>query len=119
MTEQEALKILKNLVIEGGDKARAVIAVSMAIKALEQPKADWIPCEERLPIGDEYRKLIDGLWYYQHMLVTTNDVDIPMQVGWYCQEDECWYDQDGFVFYPIAWQPLPEPYKEGDTNENT
>lgn len=89
------------------------------LKRYEQPQADkWIPCEERLPIGEEYRKRIDGIWYYKFMLTATNDSDIPIQVGWYSQEDECWYDQDGFVFRPVAWQPLPTPYKkEGAEDE--
>lgn len=36
MTENKALKILNNLVIEGGDKSRAKIAIDIAIKALEK-----------------------------------------------------------------------------------
>ena len=36
MTENKAIQILKNLVIEGGDKSRAKVAVDMAIQALEE-----------------------------------------------------------------------------------
>ena len=141
MTVQEAKKHLENMFPKNQDERRFFeecidIAIE-SMKEIEQYRAlgtveelkearekqietdtnvgsKWIPCEERLPSGEEYRKRIDGIWYYQHILTATNDSDIPMQVGWYNQEDECWYDQDGFVFYPIAWQPLPQPFmKEG------
>jgi hypothetical protein len=82
-----------------------------------QPKTDWIPCEERLPIGEEYRKKFDDEWYYKKVLATTNEGN--MYVGFYYPEDECWYDNAGFVFFPIAWQPLPQPYKkEGAENDS-
>lgn len=74
-----------------------------------QPKTDWIPCEERLPIGEEYRKKFDDEWYYKKVLATTSEGN--MYVGFYYPEDECWYDNAGFVFFPIAWQPLPPAYK--------
>lgn len=67
---------------------------------LNQPKSDnWIPCSERLPeesldsvIGwDEHRKRCCFVQYYGGKWVLGNDID-SVKI--------------------IAWQPLPEPYKE-------
>ena len=79
-----------------------------AIKSLPSAQ-QWIPCSERLP---EY----DGEMY----LVTD-----------YCEQinrrrihiSYCYVNREGFwsdvpVGYKvIAWMPLPEPYKDGDTDE--
>lgn len=65
------------------------------------PKPRWIPVSERLPektglylvsIGD---------------LVTTGSFD-----------GHNFRTQTMVRFVPDAWMPLPEPYKEGETNEN-
>lgn len=73
-----------------------------------QPKVgEWIPCSERLPIGEEYKKKIEDEWFYKKVLTTEEG---KMYSGWYDQEDECWYDVQGFMMYPVAWQPLPNPY---------
>ena len=84
----------------------------------EQPTVSvndgWIPCEERLPIGADYKKRIDGLNYYKYVLVSTNESNTPIFVAWYNQEDETWYDIAGFVCHIIAWRELPQPYVKGE-----
>lgn len=70
----------------------------------EQPPAQqWIPCSERLP---EKRKTV---------LIQT-DCCNWMAVG-FMNENSEWFAEDGdgyctdIVANPIAWMPLPEPYK--------
>lgn len=63
-------------------------------KALSENKGEWIPVTERLPeIG-------------QRVIATIETLD-GLQVR------ETIYDKYGFLCgNGIAWQPLPEPYKE-------
>lgn len=70
----------------------------------------WIPVEERLP-EDNHKGI------YDMQLVTLEDGEVCMGVynnrekEWWTrkQEGERWYTNKHNV---IAWQPLPEPYKE-------
>ena len=61
----------------------------------------WVPCSERLPEkkGD--------------YLVTCNDGKV--RVWWFVVADDfkCWLEGVGNL-KPIAWMPLPEPYKEDE-----
>ena len=70
----------------------------------EQPQAnEWIPCSERLP---EKPKFCD-----KGYLVQEKHVREPFSAYW---DGSKWFDIDGEVIDEIlAWQPLPEPYKEG------
>lgn len=73
-----------------------------------QPKADWIPCEERLPSE-----------YGQYLYTDKND---EVHEGCYCPQyhgmisgwSTC--EATGFThlsdYEVIAWQPLPAPYKK-------
>ena len=72
----------------------------------------WIPVEERLPkvAGDidddncpEFNVTIDGAGK-----ATTLK----------CSSDGTFFDDNGYVYPVIAWQPLPEPYRpERSDNE--
>ena len=84
-----------------------------AIEALQEPQvSDWIPVSERLPdkTDDEY---------YPISLVTLDNGDVCL--GVYRYDDEEWWTRmsEGEYKYTnthkvIAWQPLPEPYKESE-----
>ena len=104
MTNKEAIELLKPLTEYKVNKdgigtfpivytPSQVEALDLAIKALERPQGEWIPISERLPDVS------------QRYLVYTSYGEVMT---------------DFFVEYKflqgdviIAWQPLPEPYKEG------
>lgn len=67
------------------------------IEELQQPKTDWIPCEERLPENDE------------DVLVQMEDDSIMVDFRTASSSGWFWADNDDL---PIAWQPLPKPYKK-------
>lgn len=70
---------------------------------------EWTPCSERLPedveIGEEYPTVI----------FCTKDA---VYVGFYeyYRGGRWWAAEEYTVDNVIAWMPLPEPYKGGDTN---
>lgn len=71
---------------------------------------EWVLCSDKLPIGEEYKKIIEDEIYYKYVL-TYVDEQIPYYIAWYDQEYGTWYDTMGFPFDPIAWQQLPEAYQ--------
>ena len=133
MTKKEAISILYKLkptIRRGDDKMTTHIletmALDLAIKALEQePKTGrWIPCSERLPeerdwylaVFEEVDTGFIGLPYIadylmgKHTIYTTED-------GWIIHN--CTDREDASSEYYkklrcVAWQPLPEPFKERD-----
>lgn len=157
MTIQEAIKDIKSIKpIVGGksleiaiesmeelEQYRALGTVEELKELKQQPKTDWIPCEERLPDAEEEvyilakRKYRDGDFKY----ITTTAM---YEDGTIRENDSCWYwediegewdeEEDCYIipkgwweckhYNPdncynnavddevIAWQPLPQPYKE-------
>ena len=88
---------------DGGCNTNRATMICKAIKKIPsvQPQQGWIPCSERLPeVGDE-------------VLVTCADeVGIawlePYCIRWLSNDfGDAWIDK----YKPIAWQPLPQPYK--------
>lgn len=61
---------------------------------------EWIPCSERLPEADG-NYLISGVWGSGKEVVS--DCDFSVNDG---------YFRTVWNFDVLAWQPLPEPYKE-------
>lgn len=81
----------------------AVDKCQMAIKDLPSAQR-WIPCSERLP---ENRLYVLVTYKYEYGLIDHG-------ITWYGQAEEKW-DTSREV---IAWMPLPEPYREGEQDEN-
>lgn len=95
MTREEAIKVLEMVECHGSLTQKAK---EMAISALSENKGEWIPVSERLPeIGDTVLCSVKTLECTNHHIIISK----------YCAE-EFW--KDGTI---RAWQPLPEPYKEG------
>lgn len=79
---------------------------------VERPQ-DWIPVSERLPKIDE-----ENCWKASDVVLVclANGV---MHMGFYCEDKKWRFCESGeakepFAFDVIAWQPLPEPYKEAE-----
>ena len=121
MNNQEAIKTMHNLNMVLSITPSEREAVNMAIAALEEQQsrrewyqkgyADgkkdaendrWIPVEERLPEEVDERQdililLSSGRMVVANYVKTANKGKIFF---------------DGYdMFHPVAWQPLPEPYK--------
>ena len=74
----------------------------------QQPTTDgWIPCSERLPEKEDLSD--DGF-------VLVQEGQGAMFKGRYDTDMSTWYDDVGLDFSHgvVAWQPLPQPYKESE-----
>lgn len=132
MTEQEAVenfkgenKILSQYAESKFQKevfAKKIERNNMAIKALEKQKYNgWIPCSERLPEAKEKRfgnkqKRTEVLVTLRNGLVKEMTFEFATKEFWEAG-DENWIehwkeDANDSGCEVIAWQPLPEPYKE-------
>lgn len=118
MTREETIKGLKSLVevrrkyFDMQTMKDEIECLDMAIKALEQQKAKWIPMTERLPkksgtylvtmrvkpfcIAKNFDKPRYNITTYAYYFKRENQ---------WTPDDE-WEDDE-----IVAWMPLPEPYK--------
>ena len=66
----------------------------------------WIPCSERLPEDDSI------------CIVTVEypNNETVVDYGWFDRKSVCWFVgiQEFITSNILAWQPLPEPFKERD-----
>ncbi len=112
---EKTIKILKeqcNANIEIANRIDLVTATYIAIEALEkQLNGGWIPTSEKLPeISDMYlvtftennKNYVERFYY-------------SIINGWMMPVN--WQDE-GHIDEFIAWQPLPEPYKEVEDERN-
>ena len=82
------------------DKKIELRSAERAIEDLPsaQPEQRWIPCSERLPEKN-------------CRCLTTNEAWGSFEVDWNAWIDGQWlYPNEK----PIAWMPMPEPYRGGD-----
>ena len=73
----------------------------------------WIPVSERLPDIKENHVSEPCIVYCENGAYGFAELEenIFGQVGWNCEREDDYHEPLGNV---IAWQPLPEPYKEDE-----
>ena len=80
-------------------------------EAAEEYNGVWIACSERLPEYDEEYYKKNGT--HRRYIVMEKEAYAP-SVAYYTK-DKLWFYDDMIEFKNVvAWQPLPEPYKESD-----
>ena len=108
----EERKHLLNIKMDGAEH----IIVHHARRIIEdmppvtpQPKAEWIPCSERLPDTDD-----KVLCWYEYYHWSREKVLPEYGIGCYLRKTSAWFGEvaNGKDVKVIAWMPLPEPYKE-------
>ncbi len=99
-------------------------ALRIAIKALTQPEPHWIPCSERMPedgteclvsVRCSKKVVVVDMATYSTDLFKVDKEDFfgnRGESGWYYLSNEYGYCK---VLNVIAWMPLPEPMKEGES----
>lgn len=114
MNRQEAIAELENLAwVQGGaNRDKATEAISMAIKALKEPQNDWIPCNEKLPLDEDYDETFTVTIQCEHY-----DGWDDYVTGYADWTPHGWDIQSYYMgqIKVVAWMPLPEAWK-GDEN---
>ena len=108
-------KAKENLTEEKADKILSFLKVldkEYELEKTTQEEPRWIPVTERLPKNDEDVLVCYPQGGMEVVYYHIDDTYYPTQyadlneTGWFNKEDDALY------FEPIAWIPLPEPYKE-------
>lgn len=83
------------------------------IGGFREYKSRWIPCSERLPSKEERFKSYCRNIYGAEYIVMIEGATLPttLYIG---MTTNVWFDDEHNRYRVIAWQPLPEPYKEGE-----
>ncbi len=109
----------KNLIKEGITKATEIKARKKIVDKQSVPNVGtelevkerrgiecWIPCGERLPEVQE--DLEDEYCPEFNVTIRGAKEATTLRYSW----DGTWFDANGNLYDVIAWQPLPEPYKD-------
>lgn len=93
LSRDEHRAMLENVKYEAGDDVRIVLlAPGMRVA---EPASQWIPVSERLPEWKDHKNGV-VLACYGNGAICFN-----------CYMEGCWVQGN-----PVAWMPLPEPYRE-------
>lgn len=122
MIRQEEIKALKEFLSENKDSeikiARSFLEDIVDYFENQHKIGEWIPCSERLP--NRFEDVL--LWYKGKIDGGTCDGEEIQFYGIGYLTADSWvistYKSIKRERYVIAWQPLPEPYREDKENEN-
>lgn len=86
---------------------RETFNIDLIVECIEaQPQVgDWIPCSEQLPEVPEGTD--DDECPEFNVMIKGDNRATTLR----CTPDGTWFDEFGYVYPVIFWQPLPEPYK--------
>ena len=92
---------------EDSEWNRAIYKSTEIVKEVaEEYNGGWIPCSERLPEDDSI------------CIVTVEypNNETVVDYGWFDRKSVCWFvgTQEFRTSNILAWQPLPEPFKDRD-----
>jgi len=73
-----------------------------------EPTANWTPCSVGLP-----EKGIYVIGYLRTKEIKNDPMLIVCKYD-ESEDDDCFFDRDGWREDVLAWQPLPEPYRGGE-----
>ena len=109
----DRFETLENIFIKGNSHnvaAGVSKAKEIVHEVAEEYNNGWIPCSERLPDKAGYEVLATLENSFGQRRVTIIFTGYGDESFWHCNNKEI----DIEVWKVIAWQPLPEPYKEND-----
>lgn len=118
------LETIRNNCYTLNTRDSAIVGYGMFLEGIqqaivEQPTVNqWIPVSERLPEESDGKVLVTYKWL-------NYDNDIGVGVGFYWDRTGEWHNiyspMEGNLvkgFKIIAWQPLPEPFKESEADND-
>ena len=74
----------------------------------------WIPVEDRLPeVDEDVEETIEDDECPEY-IVTIRGAQESTTLKY--SPDGTWFDENGYIYDAIAWQPLPEPYRPEGSN---
>ena len=108
MTKERILEIL-----EGAKDETASVPMSLVRKAFENisNESNWISCKERLP--ESYVDVL--VWFEYYRYGSYNRLYQTYGIGTYSENYDSWtinHESGWHKLRVIAWQPLPERYRE-------
>ena len=109
----DRFETLENIFIKGNSHNVAAgvgKAKEIVHEVAEEYNNGWIPCSERLPDKAGYEVLATLENSFGQRRVTIIFTGYGDESFWHCNNKE--YDLEAWKV--IAWQPLPELYKEND-----
>ena len=109
----DRFETLENIFIKGNSHnvaAGVSKAKEIVHEVAEEYNNGWIPCSERLPDKAGYEVLATLENSFGQRRVTIIFTGYGDESFWHCNNKE--YDLEAWKV--IAWQPLPELYKEND-----